>query len=583
MLAFFEDPFTSNNGGIIQGVATNTVNIIPTVYQSGGDGIAGKSTAAIYPPAVMDWNGIATNATSTVFVAVVNGGDIWTYDSNGPWTNRTTGTLASNLYWNSVASDASGQKLVAVETSSGTGIWTSIDFGETWVQRYSNPPSPPESFVSVASSIDGTHLVVAALYQDIFTSTDSGITWVNQTTGYPESGSQWESVASDSTGQYLVAVAYTGDIWTSNNYGIAGSWVNQTTSTPASGQLWVAVTSDYTGKYLAAVAENQDIWTSTDYGITWINKTASTSLSGLTWGSIASDYSGANLVASVYQGDIWTSANYGNSWVNKTNGTAITGQNWYSVTSDSTGTNLAIVSSPGEIWFSHTSGNSWIQTTGPIVYPLSNLFSSASANFTPYDINHQLLLTTSFNHTGGLYNIIDVLSPNSVLLDTTVGGYVNFQYTVGVQWSLQSYANVEQISMWAPDCLIDNMFLANNFGSLIDTFQPSSETYKLLIQGVFQYFMLGPAITRMEAALNVINGFPVAQSDDEVALSYVNGILTTNLNVYGPFSSSMPLRPDIEAAVTATPPQPFPLQAFEPLSSAFTVEDQYTNPTWWWT
>jgi hypothetical protein len=138
--------------------------------------------------------------------------------------------------------------------------------------------------------------------------------------------------------------------------------------------------------------------------------------------------------------------------------------------------------------------------------------------------------------------------------------------------------------MWAPDAQIDEFWLANNFGSLIGIFQPSSETYKLLIQGVFQYFMLGPAVTRMEAALNVMNGFPVATSDSEVALSYdsVTGILTTNLDVYGPFNSAMPLRADIQSAITAIPPSPFPLQAFEPFSSAFTVNDYVNDPTWWY-
>ena len=214
----------------------------------------------------------------------------------------------------------------------------------------------------------------------------------------------------------------------------------------------------------------------------------------------------------------------------------------------------------------------------------SGLFHSDSANFNAYDVNHQLVLTSPINNVSGTYAISTVFDANDIELTLISGSPVLFTPTVGVQWTLQSPPRVTQISMWAPDAQIDQMFLAENFGNLIGIFKPSSETYKLLIQGVFQYFMLGPALERLEAALNVMQGFPVAQSDSEIALAYnsTTGILTTNLDVYGPFGTTMPIRADILAAVTATPPQPFPLQAFSPLSDAFTVEDYISNPTWWW-
>jgi hypothetical protein len=217
------------------------------------------------------------------------------------------------------------------------------------------------------------------------------------------------------------------------------------------------------------------------------------------------------------------------------------------------------------------------------IHSTSNLFHSDSIELTSYDTTHQLLLTSTVGNVSGLYNIVSVSDLNDCTLEYASGAQVLFNYNTGVQWSLQSKATVPQVSMWSPDAEVDDMFLAQNFGNLIGIFQPSSETYQALIQGVFQYFMLGPAVERMEAALNVMNGFPVAQSDSEVALSYdgTTGILTTNLDVYGPFSSAMPIRPDIVASVTAVPSVPFPLQAFSPLSDAFNVSDRINDPDWW--
>src|SRR4029077_4678920 len=64
---------------------------------------------------------------------------------SGVWTNRTRGTSASQQLWTAVASDASGDQLVATSTivippiCIAAGFWTSTNGGSTWAN--SNGPA----------------------------------------------------------------------------------------------------------------------------------------------------------------------------------------------------------------------------------------------------------------------------------------------------------------------------------------------------------------------------------------------------------------------------------------------------------
>ncbi|WP_420266049.1 WD40 repeat domain-containing protein [Candidatus Magnetominusculus dajiuhuensis] len=67
------------------------------------------------------WSSVASSADGSRLAAASYGGDIWTY-VNGTWT-------AGNVYgggnnWNSIASDSTGTKLVAVISSTHGSIWT---------------------------------------------------------------------------------------------------------------------------------------------------------------------------------------------------------------------------------------------------------------------------------------------------------------------------------------------------------------------------------------------------------------------------------------------------------------------------
>ena len=228
----------------------------------------------------------------------------------GAWVNRTQGTDASGKSWSAVASDASGDKLVAgsrFAIPSGC-----LAHGQRWA--------------SVASDSTGTHLVAVAVHPhslggcdilnptsagyaggSIWTSTDGGATWTDQTPAGPAIDLCWASVASDSSGTNLIAVG--SGIWTSVNAGV--TWTQQTAPPTTTAGAWVSVASDSTGTHLVAVngavfSANGDIWASTDSGVTWTNQTSGTSAAHQAWSAVASDSTGAHLVAVVSGGDIWT-------------------------------------------------------------------------------------------------------------------------------------------------------------------------------------------------------------------------------------------------------------------------------------
>ena len=128
------------------------------------------------------------------------------------WGQHWTLTSAPATNWTALASSADGRKLVATykdALATGGGIFTSADFGRTWMLA-SNAPSLL-SFPAVASSADGTKLVVVCnsnfnVEGPIYVSSDSGVTWTQ--TSAPLL--YWNSVASSADGNNLIAAGSSG-------------------------------------------------------------------------------------------------------------------------------------------------------------------------------------------------------------------------------------------------------------------------------------------------------------------------------------------------------------------------------------
>lgn len=140
-----------------------------------------------------------------------------------------------------------------------------------------------------------------------------------------------------------------------------------------------------------------------------------------------------------------------------------------------------------------------------------------------------------------------------------------------------------EIALWIPDAQTDNFDLYLKFGYLINRFEPSSEAYRALLQGVMQYFVLGPTEKYLTSALNVILGLPVIRTDGEILQEvdtsdpeYV--VVKTNKNDYQ-FMQGVALR-----SVVSNPAYwgSLTLNALDYLTDVVIVKDNVSDPTWWY-
>lgn len=148
---------------------------------------------------------------------------------------------------------------------------------------------------------------------------------------------------------------------------------------------------------------------------------------------------------------------------------------------------------------------------------------------------------------------------------------------------------VRELAFWAPDCQRDDFGLYLNFGYLIQRFEPSSEAYRALIQGVVRYFVLGPSAGILTSALNVVAGLPVIRDDDEYLLEvtstdYARTVVTSARSYE--FDAAIPLRDDVldpdNWSARVGKGQALQFHSFEHLSKLFQVYDALNNYSWWY-
>jgi hypothetical protein len=133
---------------------------------------------------------------------------------------------------------------------------------------------------------------------------------------------------------------------------------------------------------------------------------------------------------------------------------------------------------------------------------------------------------------------------------------------------------VTEVAFWLPNTSVDEEWLFKDYGILIDrrNTKESSEQYRAFTYGLFNYFMKGPTLERVESALNIINNIPVARQDGEI-VELVNSstrTVVTDKNIY-----TLPIRATIGVKEGDV------LHAFQPLSDSFEVGDYISKPDWW--
>jgi hypothetical protein len=120
----------------------------------------------------------------------------------------------------------------------------------------------------------------------------------------------------------------------------------------------------------------------------------------------------------------------------------------------------------------------------------------------------------------------------NLTLPLSTGGAAPFLDDIGGTGGTVSYTltlEVAEIAFWAVDALIDDLTLYNTYGYFFTGKQLSTETYRALIRGLMQLYILGPALARLESALNLTAELPTAREEGELLLSYDNGILEEGL------------------------------------------------------
>ena len=84
---------------------------------------------------------------------------------------------------------------------------------------------------------------------------------------------------------------------------------------------------------------------------------------------------------------------------------------------------------------------------------------------------------------------------------------------------------VNEVSFWAVDAKVDDLTLYNTYGYFFTNPKLSTETYRSLVRGLMQLYILGPALARLESALNLTASLPTIREEGEVLAAYDNGVL----------------------------------------------------------
>ena len=244
-----------------------------------GDGISvstdrGQSWTPQSPSAESDpWYALASDADGSNLVAARLGGRLYTYDANdGFWQERLVNGDA-NMDWYSAASDADGSNLMAGVY--GGRLYTSDDFGLSWDERQPNGDTN-DIWQHLVSNNDGS-VLIASGGNNFFMSTTSGATWVIQDPTGDLAGGNW-SIASDVDGSHVIASLRGGRVYTSTDSG--ETWGEVQPKGNENGN-WVSVASDADGSHLIVGEENGLLYSSDDYGATWVREEPSSSAS--TW------------------------------------------------------------------------------------------------------------------------------------------------------------------------------------------------------------------------------------------------------------------------------------------------------------
>ena len=205
-----------------------------------------------------NWLAIAKTSEVNKLATAVYGGYIYTSEDFGDtWVERTS---AGNRNWSSIGGKT--EKLAACVN--GGYIYTSEDFGGTWVERTS---AGNRNWKKILRSAGGDRLIACNFEGYIYTSEDSGDTWIERTGAGARA---WQAITTSAdfnkiyVGGWYTYIYFSsdfGDTWTAlTNVDADGNTIDcRALATSADG------TKVFVGIHLYVVR------ITTDIGVTWAN------------------------------------------------------------------------------------------------------------------------------------------------------------------------------------------------------------------------------------------------------------------------------------------------------------------------
>jgi hypothetical protein len=216
---------------------------------------AGSNWMLTTAPA-MTYFGIASSADGRSLVAA--GGPSLEISTNfgATWFPGKTPT---NNDWTGTACSADGSRMFAVAQNGG-GIWTSVDGGLTWSNRYQGP-----YFGTVVCSSDGMKAATAAI-DSIYTSTNGGTNW---NLSGASTNVDWYETASSADGNKLLTGVFVYGSSPTSNYLYLSTNAGATFNPIAFSNTWEEVAMSADGTKMLANTGTGTIYASSDSGATW--------------------------------------------------------------------------------------------------------------------------------------------------------------------------------------------------------------------------------------------------------------------------------------------------------------------------
>lgn len=245
---------------------------------------------------------------------------------------------------------ADGSKLVACASfagtpaspSPGTGyIYTSSDFGATWIERTS---VGKHFWIAVSMSADGAKLLASTMYLHggplpdfAYISTDSGETWTPITS---LGTNDWRQPAVSADGLTMIMPTYGGYIYTSSNSGT--SWVERVSSGTAQ---WQRPAISDNGNIMLVVG-NYVAKKSIDGGISWAAMGGLPNLSSKSVLGVAMSQDATTQIIAIHNDHIYISRDSGNTFNVSTVGV----NSWIAVSCSADGSQILACTFGGELY-----------------------------------------------------------------------------------------------------------------------------------------------------------------------------------------------------------------------------------------